>query len=132
MVADNIRILIAEAHDYLREQLAILLDAYEGMQVVGTADNGKKAVDLCISLRPNIVLIDAVMPALDGFSATRAIRQQFPHIQVAILSSGFIGEHQLAIDAGAKALLRKPISSEEIANAIRAVHTGGYNWSLLS
>jgi DNA-binding NarL/FixJ family response regulator len=132
MVADNIRILVAEAHDYLREQLAILLDAYEGMQVVGTADNGKKAVDLCVSLRPNIVLIDAVMPALDGFSATRAIRQKFPHIQVMILSSGFIGEHQLAIDAGAKALLHKPISSEEIAKAIRAVHTSGYNWSLLS
>jgi DNA-binding NarL/FixJ family response regulator len=131
-VADIIRILVAEDHDYLREQLAILLDGYEGMQVVGTADNGKKAVDLCASLRPHIVLIDAIMPFMDGFSATRAIRQQFPHIQVVILSSGYNGHSQTAVEAGAKALLYKPVSSEEIAKVIRAVHSGTYNWSLSS
>jgi DNA-binding NarL/FixJ family response regulator len=126
-VANNIRILVAEAHDYLREQLAILLDAYEGMQVVGTADNGKKTVDLCASLRPNIVLIDAVMPVLDGFSATRTIREQFPNIRVIVLTSGINGEHKTAVDSGVNALLRKPVSSEQIAQVIRTIYKGQYN-----
>ncbi len=126
----NIRILVAENHDYLREQLAILLDSYEGMQVVGTADNGKKAVELCTPLRPDIVLIDAIMPVLDGFSATRAIRQQFPHILVVVLTNGFIGEHKTAIDAGANALLHKPVSSEQIAKVIRTIHKGQYTETL--
>ena len=126
-MADHIRILVAESHDYLREQLAILLDAFDGIQVVGTADNGKKAVDLCPSLRPNIVLIDAVMPVMDGFSASRAIRQQFPHIRVVVLSDGYNSEHKTAIEAGVNALLRKPVSSEQIAQVIRTIHKGQYN-----
>ena len=126
-MANPIRILVAEDHDYLREQLAILLDAVDGMQVVGTADNGKKAVDLCTPLRPNIVLIDAVMPVMDGFSATRAIRQQFPHIRVVVLTNSFTGEHKTAIDAGVNALLRKPVSSEQIAQVIRTIHKEQYN-----
>jgi DNA-binding NarL/FixJ family response regulator len=125
-VANSIRVLIAEDHLYLREQLAILLDGYDGIQVVGTADNGKKAVDLCSSLRPNVVLIDAVMPVMDGFTATRAIRQQFPHIRVIVLTSGINGEHKTAINAGVSALLRKPVSSEQIAEVIRAIHKEQY------
>lgn len=126
-MADHIRILIAENHDYLREQLAILLDGYEGMRVVGTADNGKRAVELCTPLRPNVVLIDAIIPVLDGFSATRAIRQQFPTIQVVVLTNGFSGEHKTAIDAGVNALIHKPVSSEQIAKVIRTIHKGQYN-----
>lgn len=126
-MTDHIRILVAESHDYLREQLTILLDGHEGMRVVGTADNGKRAVELCAPLRPNVVLIDAVIPVLDGFSATRAIRQQFPTIQVVVLTSGFSGEHKTAIDAGVNALIRKPVSSEQIAQVIRTIHKGQYN-----
>src|SRR5258706_7595235 len=108
-----IRLIIAEDHVHLREQLGILLDSSEWITVVGEADNGKKAVDLCIKLQPDVVLMDAHIPFIDGFMATEMIRQQFPAIRVVILSSGYLGDDDRAIQAGASAIIFQPKTSEQ-------------------
>jgi DNA-binding NarL/FixJ family response regulator len=120
-----IRLLIAEEHYHLREQLKILLDS-EWITVVGEADNGKKAVDLCLKLQPDVVLMDAHMPFIDGFTATEMIRQQFPTIRVVILSSGYLGEDTRAIESGASAFLLQPKTSEQIIKTVRDVHENNF------
>ena len=121
-----IRLLIAEEHHHLREQLKILLDSSEWITVVGEADNGKKAVDLCLKLHPDVVLMDAHMPFIDGFTATELIRQQFPAIRVVILSSGYLGEDTRAIESGASAFLLQPKTSEQIIKTVRDVHANNF------
>ena len=124
-----IRLLIAEDHEHLREQLAILLDGSEWITVVGEADNGKKAVDLCFKLQPDVVLMEAQMPVIDGFTATELIRQQFPAIRVVILSSGYLGEDARAFQSGASAVLLQPKTSEQIIKTIRHVHDNHFTRS---
>lgn len=121
-----IRLFIAEDHAHLREQLAILLDTHETITVIGMADNGKKTVDLCLKLQPDVVLMDAHLPFIDGFAATELIRQQFPSIRVVILSSGYLGEDTRAIQSGASAILLQPKSSEQIIKTIRDVYENNY------
>ena len=122
-----IRLIIAEDHVHLREQLGILLDSSEWITVVGEADNGKKAVDLCIKLQPDVVLMDAHIPFIDGFMATEMIRQQFPAIRVVILSNGFLGEDVRAHGAGASVFLLKPVESEQMVQAIHTAHADRQN-----
>jgi DNA-binding NarL/FixJ family response regulator len=117
-----IRLFIAENHDYLREQLKILLDTSEWITVVGEADNGKKTVDLCLKLQPDVVLMDAQMPFMDGFTATEMIRQQLPAIRVVMLSNGSQGEDARAAQSGASAFLLKPKTTDQIIKTIRDVH----------
>lgn len=119
MVTSMIRVLVAEDHENLREQLAILLGDFEGIMVIGTAENGQQALDLCGELHPDVVLMDAQMPVLDGFAATSAIREQFPDTRVVILSNGFLGEASRAESAGASSFLLKPAWGTEIITAIR-------------
>jgi DNA-binding NarL/FixJ family response regulator len=94
-VTDLIRILVADENRHQREQWAILLDSYDGLQVVGTADNGKKVIDMCPVLHPDVVLIDAQLPVMDGYTVTSLIRQQFPRIKVIILASWLTGKDRL-------------------------------------
>lgn len=122
-----IRLLIAEDHAHLREQLKILLDGSEWITVVGEADNGKKAVDLCLKLRPDVVLMDASIPVFDGFTATEMIHAQFPAIRVVILSNGYLGEDARAVQAGANAYLLQPKTSEQIIDTIRSVYENNYS-----
>jgi len=121
-----IRVLIAENHNHLREQLGILLDSSEWITVVGEADNGKKAVDMCLKLQPDVVLMDTHLPVLDGFAATEMIRQQFPAIRVVIYSNGFLGEEARAAQVGASAFLMQPQTLEEIIKTIRDVYANNY------
>ncbi|MEO8607218.1 MAG: response regulator transcription factor [Chloroflexota bacterium] len=121
-----IKVLIAEDHDHLRQQLGILLDSSGWITVVGEADNGKKAVDMCAKLHPDVVLMDAHMPFMDGFTATETIRAQFPAIRVVIFSNGFLGEDSRAVQAGASAFLLKPKTTEQIIKTIRDVHADNY------
>jgi CheY-like chemotaxis protein len=121
-VTDLIRILVADENRHQREQWAILLDSYNGLQVVGTADNGKKAIDLCATLRPDIVLIDAQLPVMDGYTVTSLIRQQFPQIKVIILASWLAGKNKPAAAMGESALLLKPVSSAQVAQVIQEVY----------
>jgi DNA-binding NarL/FixJ family response regulator len=126
-VADPIRILIAESHEQLREQLAILLDTWEGLRVVGKADNGKRAIEMCAQLRPNIVLMNAQMPGMDSFAATRAIRQQSGSTKVVLLTHDTNNiNSRMARENGASAFLLKPLSLEQMVEIIRAVYENRY------
>lgn len=122
---EPIRILIADDHPVVREGLGALLLPRNGMQVIGQASNGREAVEMARSLRPDVVLMDLVMPELDGIEATLAITTENPAVRVLILTS-FGEEARLAhaIQAGAAGYLLKDFQPDDLLHAIRAVHWG--------
>lgn len=123
--ARPIRVLVADDHDMLREGLASFLRAYPDLQRVGEAATGSDAVRLCQELRPDVVLMDLMMPELDGVEAIRIIHQQWPEIRLIALSS--FGEDKMvkaALKAGATSYLLKNIPAARLAEAIRASHHG--------
>ncbi len=120
-----IRVLLVDDHAVVRSGLAAFLLAYEDLELVGQAGNGAQAVRLCGELNPDVVLMDLMMPEMDGATATRKIRESYPHIQVIALTS-FPEEDlvQKALQAGAIGYLLKNISADELAEAIRKAHAG--------
>ncbi len=116
-----INVLIVDDNDTTRSGLAVFLEAFDDLGLVGEAANGMEALQLCRQVQPDVVLMDLVMPEMDGITATRAIRQSFPNIQVVALTS--FGDQNLApeaLRAGAAAFLLKNASIDELADAIRA------------
>ncbi|MCU0466383.1 MAG: response regulator transcription factor [Anaerolineae bacterium] len=123
--ADPIRIVIVDDHAMLLKGLGVFLKSYPDLQLVGEAANGKEALVLCAEQRPDIVLMDLMMPIMDGITATRLIHRDFPDIAVIILTS--FGEERLikeALEAGALSYLFKKISADNLAAAIRAAKRG--------
>lgn len=120
-----IRVLLVDDHTMVRRGLATFLKAYDDLELAGEAASGQAALELCAQVVPDVVLMDMVMPVMDGATATRAIRQQFPQVQVMALTS-FKEEAlvQNALQAGAIGYLLKDVSAEELARAIRAAHAG--------
>lgn len=120
-----IRIVIVDDHNMVRKGLAVLLDEFEDLEVVGEAGDGELAVDVCREKKPDVVLMDMIMPRMDGVTATRAIREAVPSAQVIALTS-FSDETnvQAALKAGAVGYLMKNISGDDLANAIRRAHEG--------
>ena len=125
-MSDNpIRVMLVDDHTMVRRGLATFLKVFDDLELVGEAANGAAALQLCARLQPDVVLMDMVMPVMDGATATEAIRQQFPSVQVLALTS-FSEEDliQRALQAGAIGYLFKDVSAEELAQAIRAAHAG--------
>jgi two-component system, NarL family, response regulator LiaR len=120
-----IRVMIVDDHTMVREGLATFLKVFDDLELAGEAADGDTAIDLCAQILPDVVLMDLVMPDMDGVTATRLIREQFPHVQVIALTS-YKDEKlvQNALRAGAIAYLLKDISADELAKAIRSAHTG--------
>jgi len=109
----------------LRKGLAVFLMSYDDLELVGEAANGKDGVALCADKQPDVVLMDLMMPVMNGIIATRLIRQDFPNIKVIVLTS--FGEEQLIKDvlmAGAISYVFKKISAEDLAKSIRDAHEG--------
>lgn len=120
-----IRILVVDDHAMVRRGLATFLKVFDDMQLIGEAENGKSAIQLCAELLPDVVLMDMVMPDMDGASATRAVRKRFPQIQVIALTSFKEGKIiRNALEAGAIGYLLKDVSADDLAHAIRAAHVG--------
>jgi NarL family two-component system response regulator LiaR len=123
--SNRIRVLIVDDHAVVRSGLAAFLAAFDNLELVGEAAGGKEAVQLCIQVEPDVVLMDLVMPGMDGASATRIIRQQCPHVQVLALTSFW--EDDLVnqvFQAGAIGYLLKNVTADELAAAIRAAYAG--------
>lgn len=116
---EPITLLLADDHAMVRRGIRAYLETYPGIQIVGEADSGATAVRLCAELVPDVVLMDLVMPGMDGVEATRQIKQISPRTQVVILTSFHDDSHLLpAIKAGALSYLLKDVSSEELLAAI--------------
>lgn len=120
-----IRIVLCDDHAVVRNGLTSFLSVYEDFELVGEAKNGEQAVQLCNQLQPDVVLMDLVMPGMDGATATRLIREKHPHIQIIALTSFKEREQvQAAIQAGAIGYLLKDLNADELARAIRQAHAG--------
>jgi len=125
MTDDRIRVLIVDDHAVVRSGLSAFLAIYPDLELAGEAENGQQAVDACWRLKPDVILMDLMMPVMDGISAIRAIRQKYPHIQIIALTS--FGDDNLvhgALQAGAIGYLMKNVSGGELAQAIRSAHSG--------
>jgi len=117
--------MIVDDHSMVRRGLATILRVRPGLQLVGEANNGQEALRMCRQVRPDVVLMDLVMPEMDGAAATRALREMCPEIQVIALTS--FKEKELvqgALEAGAIGYLLKNISADELADAIHAAYAG--------
>jgi len=120
-----IRVFIADDHPIVRRGIRDLLETEPGIEVAGEAQNGQEAVDGVAHTVPDLVLMDLVMPGMDGIEATRRIREQHPAVRVLVLTS-FATDDKVfpAIKAGASGYLIKDTGPEDLLRAIRQVHRG--------
>jgi NarL family two-component system response regulator LiaR len=117
--------MIVDDHAMLRRGLRFFLKGFDDLELVAEASGGREAVNLCAKVYPDVILMDMVMPDIDGAAATRLIRQQNPDAQVIALTS--FQEKDLiesALRAGAIGYLLKNVSAEDLARAIREAHAG--------
>ncbi len=122
---EPIRVLIVDDHSMVRTGLATFLRTNADLELVGEARDGQQALYLCERLEPDVILMDLVMPRMDGVAATRIIRERWPQVQVIALTS-FKDKDMVqdALRAGAISYLLKDVSVDELADAIRAAHAG--------
>jgi len=120
-----IRVLIVDDHAVLRQSLRYLLEAQPGIEVLGEAANGREAVEMAEKLLPDVVLMDTIMPGLNGIEATRQIRKRLPKTKVLMLTGYMEDEHVAgALKAGASGYVIKKSELDELLLGIQAVHRG--------
>ncbi len=132
-MTNPIRVLVVDDHLVIRRGLATLLLAFNDLQPVGEAQTGAQALALCATAQPDVVLMDLLMPEMDGVSATQAICERYPNIQVIMLTS--CDEYDLvrrALAVGAEGYLPKNSSSDDLAGAIRMAQAGHARLALTS
>lgn len=123
--SNSIRVMIVDDHAMVRRGLAAFLRIKADLELVGEASDGEEALRMCEQAQPDVILMDLVMPKMDGTAATRAIRERWPQIQVIALTS--FQEKKLvqeALQAGAISYLLKNVSVDDLAEAVRAAHAG--------
>ena len=123
--AETIRVMIVDDHLMVRDGLKLFLSVYEDLVVVAEAADGRTALTLCAQAQPDVILMDLVMPGMDGPTATARIRAEFPQVQVIALTS--FSDQELvtrAISAGAISYLFKDVHGDKLALAIRDAHRG--------
>jgi NarL family two-component system response regulator LiaR len=121
----TIRVMLVDDHNVVRSGLATFLKAYDDLELVGEARNGVEAVNLCHRYKPDVVLMDLMMPEMDGIAATRAILADYPDVKIIAMTS--FEEEELVqgvLAAGAISYLLKNVTSDELAAAIRAASLG--------
>jgi NarL family two-component system response regulator LiaR len=120
-----IRILLVDEHAVVRSGLGAVISSYDDLSLVGEANNGEEAVHMCRSLKPDVVLMDLMMPVMDGVTATRIIHENQPDIRIIALTS--FGDKEWvegALKAGATGYLLKTVSAAELIEAIKAAAAG--------
>ena len=125
MKKTQIRIMLADDHVLMRMGLSTLVDCEEDMKIVGEAKNGRQAVELAHALKPDIIIMDLMMPELSGAEATKLIHDAYPEIKIMVLTSfGTSKEMSDAITNGADGALMKDTAADELIKAIRAIVAG--------
>ncbi len=121
-----IKVLLVDDQDILVEGLRLILGKEDDIQICGTANNGRKAYEMCKWNRPDVVLMDIKMPEVDGVDATKMIKRDFPDIRIIVLTTFNDDEYIYdALKNGASGYLLKDTSPDKIAEAVRTVHNGG-------
>jgi NarL family two-component system response regulator LiaR len=122
---DSIRVMIVDDHAVVRKGVRFSLLAFDDLELVGEAESGQEALQLCEQVEPDVILMDMVMPGMDGVATTRAILTHSPHVQVIALTSFQEGDLvQSALRAGAIGYLLKDASMDDLAEAIRSAYVG--------
>jgi two-component system, NarL family, response regulator LiaR len=125
LTSQPIRVMLVDDHMMVRRGLATFLMVFDDLQLAGEAETGEAAIALCAEVLPDVILMDMHLPSMDGASATRILRKQFPQIQVIALTSFKEGDLiKRALEAGAIGYLLKDVSADDLAKAIRAAHSG--------
>ena len=124
-MTEPIRVLVVDDHAVVREGLRAFLELQEGIAVVAEAGDGREAVETAARLRPDVILMDLVMPRLDGIAAMRELRETAPEARVIVLTS-FLDDDKLlpALRSGAAGYLLKNARPDELVRAVRAAHAG--------
>ena len=120
-----IRVMIVDDHGMVRRGLATILRVKPDLELVGEANNGREALEVCAEVLPDVILMDLVMPEMTGAEAIAAIREKWPSVQIIALTS--FQEKELvrdALKAGALSYLLKNVSADDLAAAIREAHAG--------
>jgi len=123
--SQTIQVMLVDDHNVVRSGLATFLRAYDDLELVGEAKNGLEALKLCRHKKPDVILMDLMMPEMDGIAATYAILQDYPDIKIIAMTS--FEEEELVhgvLAAGAISYLLKNVTSDELAAAIRAAFLG--------
>ena len=125
-MAEPIRVLVVDDHAVVRAGLRGLLELQDGIEVVGDAENGTEGIEAAARVRPDVILMDLVMPGLDGVSAMRLLRERVPESRVIVLTSFLDADKLLpALRAGAAGYLLKNAEPQEVVHAVRTAHAGG-------
>ncbi|MFY9814084.1 MAG: response regulator transcription factor [Dehalococcoidales bacterium] len=120
-----IRVLLVDDHMVVRSGLSTVLSVFDDLKLVGEAGDGEEAVRVCERLQPDVILMDLLMPKMDGVTAIKAIKTRWPQIQIIALTSFKEKEYvEGALKAGANGYLLKDVSAEELVNAIRKAVAG--------
>lgn len=124
-MSDKIRVMLVDDHEMVRSGLSAFLLAFKDMELVAEVGSGEEAIRLCSEIQPDVILMDLLMPQMDGAATTRLVRERCPHTQVIALTSfkeeGLV---QAAMEAGAIGYLFKNVSAKELADAIRSAAAG--------
>lgn len=120
-----IKVVFVDDHEMVRIGVSSYLSAQPDIEVIGEADNGRKGVELCLELRPDVILMDLVMNEMDGIEATKEIMNAWPEAKIIIVTS-FLDDEKVypALEAGATSYLLKTSKASEIANAVRSTFHG--------
>ena len=122
---ERIRVLLVDDHGVVRKGLRGFFELLDDIEVVGEAEDGQEAVDAAARLRPDVVLMDLLMPRMDGLTAIAEIKRAQPEVEIVAVTS-FIEEEKVttALEAGASGYLLKDAEADEVASAVRAAHAG--------
>jgi NarL family two-component system response regulator LiaR len=122
---EKIRVMLVDDHNVVRSGLATFLRAFEDLELVGEARNGLEALLLCHEKQPDVILMDLIMPEMDGIAATRSILEDYPQMKIIAMTS--FEEEELVqgvLSAGAMSYLLKNVTADELAKAIRDAFSG--------
>ena len=125
MAEEQIGVLLVDDHTVVRSGLCAVLSAFDDLKLLGEGENGEQAIALCDSLHPDIILMDLLMPKMDGVAAIKVIKEKWPRVKILALTSFKEKDYvEGALQAGAVSYLLKDISADELVGAIRKAFLG--------